>query len=363
MRGTEEVQDAMFSYISAEQRVPKDHPLRPIRRIMDEVLKRLSPEFEQMYSTTGRPSIAPERLLRAMVLQALYTVRSERMLMEQLDYNLLFRWFVGLQIDDGIWDVTVFTKNRQRLLEADVAQKFLKAVLEEAQTMNLLSNEHFTVDGTLIKAWAGQKSFKKKDGDGKTPPPDDPGNPTINFRGEKRSNETHQSKTDPECRLYRKGGQESLLSYLGHVVMENRNGLVIKAQVSTATGTAERDSAVEMIREISRSGRITVGADKAYDTKQFVADLRGLKATPHVAQNICRNRTSAIDRRTVAHPGYSVSQKKRKRVEEVFGWMKTVGMMRQVHHRGTKKVGWMFTLAAATYNMVRMRNLMAAAHT
>jgi transposase len=363
MRGTEEVQDAMFSYISAEQRVPKDHPLRPIRRIMDEVLKRLSPQFEQMYSTTGRPSIAPEKLLRALVLQALYTVRSERMLMEQLDYNLLFRWFVGLQIDDGIWDVTVFTKNRERLLEADVAQKFLKAVLEEAQTMKLLSNEHFTVDGTLIKAWAGQKSFKKKDGDGKTPPPDDPGNPTINFRGEKRSNETHQSKTDPECRLYRKGGQESLLSYLGHVLMENRNGLVIKAQVSTATGTAERDSAVEMIREISRSGRITEGADKAYDTKQFVADLRGLKATPHVAQNICRNRTSAIDLRTVAHPGYSVSQKKRKRVEEVFGWMKTVGMMRQVHHRGTKKVGWMFTLAAATYNMVRMRNLMAAAHT
>jgi transposase len=359
MRGTEEVQDAMFSYISAEQRVPKDHPLRPIRRIMDEVLKRLSAEFEQMYSTRGRPSIAPERLLRAMVLQALYTVRSERMLMEQLDYNLLFRWFVGLQIDDGIWDVTVFTKNRQRLLEADVAQMFLKAVLEEAQTMKLLSNEHFTVDGTLIKAWAGQKSFRKKDGDEKTPPPDDPGNPTINFRGEKRTNQTHASKTDPECRMYRKGGQETLLSYLGHVVMENRNGLVVNAHVSTATGTAERDTAVEMIREISGKRRITVGADKAYDTKQFVADLRGLRATPHVTQNICRNRTSAIDRRTTAHSGYEVSQKKRKRVEEIFGWMKTVGMMRQVRHRGAKKVGWLFTLAAATYNMVRMRNLMA----
>jgi transposase len=361
MRGTEEVQDAMFSYISAEQRVPKDHPLRPIRRIMDEVLKRLSPQFEEMYSSTGRPSIAPERLLRALVLQALYTVRSERMLMEQLDYNLLFRWFVGLQIDDGIWDVTVFTKNRERLLEAEVAQLFLSALVGEAQRMKLLSNEHFTVDGTIIKAWAGQKSFKKKDGDGNTPPPDDPGNPTINFRGEKRCNDTHQSKTDPECRLYRKGGQESLLSYLGHVVMENRNGLVVAAQVSTATGTAERDTALEMIREISSTRRITVGGDKAYDTKQFVADLRDLNATPHVAQNICRNRTSAIDRRTVSHPGYAVSQKKRKRVEEIFGWMKTVGMMRQVHHRGTKKVGWMFTIAAATYNMVRMRNLMAVA--
>lgn len=361
MRGTEEVQDSMFSYISAEQRVPKDHPLRPIRRMMDEVLKRMSPQFEQMYSTTGRPSIAPERLLRAMVLQALYSVRSERMLMEQLDYNLLFRWFVGLQMDDGIWNVTVFTKNRERLLEADVAELFLEAVVEEAQGMKLLSNEHFTVDGTLIKAWAGQKSFKKKDGDGKTAPPDDPGNPTIDFRGEKRSNETHQSKTDPECRLYRKGGQESVLSYLGHVVMENRNGLVVKARVSTATGTAERDSAVEMIREIPHTRRITVGADKAYDTKQFVADLRDLNATPHVAQNIFRNRSSAIDRRTVSQPGYAVSQKKRKRIEEIFGWMKTVGLMRQVHHRGTRTVGWLFTLAAATYNMVRMRNLMAAA--
>lgn len=360
MRGTEEVQDAMFSYISAEQRVPKDHPLRPIRKIMDEVLKRLSPEFDGMYAKVGRPSIAPEKLLRALVLQALYTVRSERMLMEQLDYNLLFRWFVGLYMDDPIWDVTVFTKNRQRLLEAEVAQLFLRAVLEEAESMDLLSNEHFTVDGTLIKAWAGQKSFKKKDGDEKTPPPDDPGNPTINFRGEKRRNETHQSTTDPECRLYRKG-QESLLSYLGHVLMENRNGLVVDARVSQATGTAERDTAVEMIRDRRHGRRITVGGDKAYDTKAFVSDLRSLKATPHVAQNVCRNRLSAIDGRTVTHPGYAVSQKKRKRVEEIFGWMKTIGLMRQTRHRGKDRVGWMFTFAAATYNLVRIRNLMAAA--
>jgi transposase len=359
MRGTEQAQGAMFSYISAEQRVPADHPLRPIRAIIDEVLIRLSPELDRMYAATGRPSIAPERLLRALVLQGLYTVRSERMLMEQLDYNLLFRWFVGLNIDDPIWDVTVFTKNRERLLEADVARLFLKAVLEEAEQMKLLSNEHFTVDGTLIKAWAGQKSFKKKEGDNKTLPPEDPGNPTINFRGEKRRNETHQSTTDPECRLYRKGGQESLLSFLGHVVMENRNGFVVGAEVSQATGTAERDTAVKMIGELTHGRRITVGADKAYDTKQFVADLREMNVTPHVAQNICRNRSSAIDGRTVSHPGYAVSQTKRKRVEEIFGWMKTIGLLRQTRHRGTARVGWMFTFAAATYNLVRIRNLIA----
>lgn len=256
MRGSEEVQDAMFSYVSAEQRVPKDHPLRAIRKILNDVLERLSPQFDSMYASAGRPSIAPEKLLRALVLQALYTVRSERMLMEQLNYNLLFRWFVGLQLDDPIWDVTVFTKNRQRLLEADVAKVFLEAVVNEARNRRLLSSEHFTVDGTLIEAWAGQKSFKKKDSNKKENPPDDPGNPTINFRGETRRNETHQSRTDPECRLYRKGGQESLLSYLGHVMMENRNGLVIQARVSQSTGTAERDVAIEMIRD--RGGRRSI---------------------------------------------------------------------------------------------------------
>ena len=281
--------------------------------------------------------------------------------MEQLDYTLLFRWFVGLQIDDGIWDVTVFTKKRERLLEANVAQLFLSTVVEEVLTMKLLSNVYFTVDGTLIKTWPGQKSFKKKDGVGKTSPPDDPGNSTINFRGEKRSNDTHHSKTDPECRLYRKGGQDTLLSYLGHEVMRNRNGIVTAAQVSPATGTAERDTAVKMIRGISGKRRITVGADKAYYTKQIVSDLRELNATPNVAENVVRNRTSTIDGGITSHAGCEVGQKKRKRVEEIFGWMKSVGTIRQVHHRGTKFVGWMFTNTAATYNMVRIRNLMVVA--
>lgn len=360
MRGTEEIQDAMFSYISAEQRVPKDHPLRSVRRIMDEALKRLWVEFEGMYSTTGRPSIAPEKLLRALVLQALYTVRSERMLMEQLNYNLLFRWFVGLEMDDPIWDVTVFTKNRERLLKGDVAQLFLKAIVEEATSMKLLSNEHFTVDGTVIQAWAGHKSFKKKE-DAVPPEDDDPGNPTVNFRGEKRRNDTHESTTDPESRLYRKGGKESHMSYLGHVLMENRNGLVVDASVSQATGTAEREEAAEMIGTVARGHRVTVGADKAYDTKAFVEQLRVMRATPHVAQNICRNRLSAIDQRTVRHAGYAVSQKKRKRVEEIFGWMKTIGGMRQTRHRGRDRVGWMFTFTAAAYNLVRIQKLMAVA--
>jgi transposase len=352
----------MFSYISAEQRVPKDHPLRPVREIMDECLKGLSREFEGMYSTTGRPSIAPEKLLRALVLQALYTVRSERMLMEQLDYNLLFRWFVGLEIDDPIWDVTVFTKNRERLLKGDVAQLMLKAVVDQAAAMKLLSNEHFTVDGTIIQAWAGHKSFKKKEGGDATPPSDDdPSNPTINFRGEKRKNDTHQSTTDPESRLYRKGGKESRLCYLGHVLMENRNGMVIDARLSQATGTAERDVAVEMIRDRGSRCRVTVGGDKAYDTKDFVSNMRRLKATPHVAQNICRNRYSAIDGRTVSHPGYEISQRKRKRVEEIFGWIKTVGGMRQTRHRGKDRVGWLFTLTAAAYNLIRIRNVVAMA--
>jgi IS5 family transposase len=280
------------------------------------------------------------------------------MLMEQLDYNMLFRWFVGLTLDDEIWDVTVFTKNRDRLLEANMAKRFLDAVVDEARGKRLLSNEHYSVDGTLIKAWAGQKSFKKKD-QAKTPPPDDPGNPTVDFRGEQRRNDTHQSTTDPQARLYRKGGQESLLSFLGHLVIENRNGLVVRAQVSLATGTAERDTALEMIKEISGKKRITIGADKAYDTKEFVSNLRNIKVTPHVAQNICRNRHSAIDNRTTSHTGYELSQKKRKRIEEVFGWLKTVGLLKQTRHRGKDRVGWMFTFAAAAYNLVRIRNLTA----
>lgn len=360
MRGTEQVQESMFSYISAEKRVPADHPLRPLRKMVDEILRSMNGDFEQMYSKTGRPSIPPEQLLRALLIQALYSVRSERMLMEQLDYNMLFRWFVGLTLDDEIWDVTVFTKNRDRLLEADMAKRFLEAVVEQAQGKRLLSNEHYSVDGTLIKAWAGQKSFKKKD-ETKTPPSDDPGNPTINFRGEQRRNDTHQSTTDPQARLYRKGGQETLLSFLGHLMIENRNGLVVSAQVSLATGTAERDTALEMIKTICGKKRITIGADKAYDTKEFVRNVRNMNVTPHVAQNICRNRHSAIDNRTTSHTGYELSQRKRKRIEEVFGWLKTVGLMKQTRHRGTDRVGWMFTFAAAAYNLVRIRNLTAAA--
>jgi transposase len=358
MRGTEQLQESMFSYISAEKRVPAEHPLRPLRKMVDEILKGMNRDFEEMYSNTGRPSIPPEQLLRALLIQALYSVRSERMLMEQLDYNMLFRWFVGLTLDDEIWDVTVFTKNRDRLLEANMAKRFLDEVVEQARGKRLLSNEHYSVDGTLIKAWAGQKSFKKKDQE-KTPPPDDPGNPTVDFRGEQRRNDTHQSTTDPQARLYRKGGQESLLSFLGHLIIENRNGLVVRAQVSLATGTAERDTALEMIQEISGKKRITIGADKAYDTKEFVSNLRNINVTPHVAQNICRNRHSAIDNRTTSHTGYELSQKKRKRIEEVFGWLKTVGLMKQTRHRGKDRVGWMFTFAAAAYNLVRIRNLTA----
>ena len=356
MRGEEDPQDGMFSYISAEKRIPKDHPLRPIREMMDRALVELSPLFEEMYSHTGRPSIAPEKLLRALLLQVLYTVRSERMLMEQLDYNMLFRWFVGLKMDDEVWDPTVFTKNRDRLLAGDVASELFRQVLAQAREKRLLSDEHFTVDGTLIEAWAGQKSFKKK-GKGEQKPPDDPGNPTVNFHGEKRSNQTHQSTTDPDSRLYRKsGGHEAKLSYLGHVMMENRNGLVVSSCVSQSTGTAEREAAVVLIGDIEKKGRITLGADKGYDTQDFIKTMRDLEVTPHVAQNV-RNRSSAIDQRTTRHLGYATSQRKRKRVEEVFGWLKTVGLMRKTRHRGVEKVDWTFRFAALAYNLVRMRNL------
>jgi transposase len=309
--------------------------------------------FDQMYSTMGRPSIAPEKLLRALLLQVLYTVRSERMLIEQLDYNLLFRWFVGLNMDDAVWDVTVFTKNRDRLLKADVARKFFDLVVEEARSLDLMSDEHFTVDGTLLEACAGLKSFKSRDGV-ETAPPDDPGNPTVNFHGEKRSNETHQSTTDPEALLARKGGgKEAKLSYCGNVLMENRNGLVADVETMQADGTAERDAAVVMIASLPGDDPVTVGADKGYDTKGFVADARALNATPHVAQK----KHSAVDGRTTRHEGYKVSQQKRKRVEEIFGWMKTVGGMRKLRHRGLELVGWMFTFTAAAYNLVRIRNL------
>jgi transposase len=327
--------------------------------MVDVVLKELSPLFESLYAKTGRPSIAPEKLLRALLLQVLYSVRSERLLMEQLDYNLLFRWFVGLSMDDTVWDATVFSKNRDRLLEGDIARAFFERVLCHARALHLLSDEHFTVDGTLIEAWAGQKSFKKK-GDQSIDSTDDPGNPEVDFKGEKRSNETHQSTTDPDARLYKKAkGQESKLCYLGHLLMENRNGLAVNARVTKATGTAEREAAVDMLGELPGKNRITVGGDKAYDTKEFVRQARSIDVTPHVAQNT-KNRASAIDNRTTRHAGYPISQRKRKRVEEIFGWLKTVGFLRKTRHRGTDRVGWMFTFGVAVYNLVRMRNLMEA---
>ena len=358
MRGTDKRQEPMFSYISAEKRVPKDHPLRSIRTMVDVILKDLSPLFETLYSNTGRPSIAPEKLLRTLLLQVLYTVRSERLLMEQLDYNLLFRWFVGLSMDDAIWDATVFSKNRDRLLEGDIARAFFERVLCHARAQHLLSDEHFTVDGTLIEAWAGQKSFKKKGTSSDST--DDPGNPSVDFKGEKRTNQTHQSTTDPQARLYKKAkGKESKLCYLGHVMMENRNGLAVNARITKASGTAEREAAADMMSELPGKKRLTVGADKAYDTKEFVKQARSMSVTPHVAQNN-RNRSSAIDNRTTRHAGYPVSQRKRKRVEEIFGWMKTVGMLRKTRHRGVDRVGWMFTFGVAVYNLVRMRNMMEA---
>jgi transposase len=360
MRGEDRRQGTMFSYVSLEQRVPSNHPLRQLQPMVNQALAELSPRFEELYSRVGRPSIAPEKLLRALLLQVLYTIRSERLLMEQLDYNLLFRWFVGLGMDDPVWVPTVFTKNRDRLLEGEVAEAFFALVLEQARKKRLLSSEHFTVDGTLIEAWAGQKSFRRKEA-GPPEPPDDPGNPTVNFHGEKRSNETHQSTTDPESRLYRKGrGQESKLAYLGHVLMENRNGLVVDTRVTPANGRAEREAALEMLGSMEGRRRRTVGADKGYDTRDFVAQARDLAVTPHVAQNTSR-RKSAIDGRTTHPSGYSISQKVRKRVEEIFGWLKTVGLMRKTRHKGVDRVGWMFTFATAVYNLVRMRNLLAEA--
>ncbi len=350
----------MFSYLSPEQRVPEKHPLRPIRLLVDDALKALSPTFSQLYSAFGRPSIPPEKLLRALLLQVLYTVRSERMLMEQLEYNLLFRWFVGLNMDEAVWVPTVFTKNRDRLWEGDIAEKFFQAVLTQARVVDLISDEHFTVDGTLIEAWASHKSFQRKDQP--TPPPDDPGNPTVNFHGETRSNDTHESTTDPDARLARKsGGHESKLAYCGNVMIENRNGLVVDTELLQCNGTVERDAAMLMAERVEGTQRITVGADKAYDTKDFVSEMRGMNITPHVTQNTKRPGGSAIDGRTTRHEGYQVSQRKRKRIEEVFGWMKTVGTLRKTRHRGLQTVRWVFTFTAAAYNLVRMRNLMSPA--
>jgi transposase len=355
MRGNDPKQDGIFSYVSPEQRVPAEHPLRPLRTMVDDILKEMSPRFAKLYADRGRPSIPPERLLRALLLQILYTVRSERLLMEQLNYNLLFRWFVGMGMDEVVWHHAVFSKNRERLLNEEVAEVFFQRVLERAKPY--LSDEHFTVDGTLIEAWASHKSFRPKDGG---EPPSGNGR-EVDFHREKRSNETHQSTTDPDARLYRKSkGSEAKMSYLGHALMENRHGLLVDTMVTIADGTAERDAAVLMASQIAGVKQVTLGGDKNYDTQELVRDLREMKVTPHVAQNNT-NRRSAVDGRTTQHPGYAISQKKRKRIEESFGWMKTIGMLKKVKLRGLEKVSWLFTFVAAVYNLYRLQRLEAQA--
>ena len=359
MRGDDPRNDSMFSYVTPEARVRPDHPLRPIRRMTDAALARLSARFDLLYSTIGRPSIPPEQLLRALLLQMLYSIRSERLLMEELDYSVLYRWFVGLSLDDPIWDATTFTKNRDRLLDGDVADAFFAEVLAAIKADGLLSDEHFTVDGTLLEAWASHKSFKPKGRD--HTPPDDPKNPTVNFHGQTRRNDTHQSTTDPDARLYKKAtGREAKLAYLGHLLTENRHGFIVDTAVTDASGTAERDAAIAMLGELPLTRRrITVAADKAYDTRAWVAAVRRMRITPHVAQNTFVYGGSAIDGRTTRHGGYPVSQRRRKLIEQAFGWLKTVALFRKLRHRGGRLVDWLFSFGAAAYNLVRWRTLLA----
>ena len=361
MRGEGRRQRSMLMVIDLEQRVPKEHPLRRIKQLTEAVLEELSSIFDQMYSAFGRPSIPPERLLKASLLMALYTVRSERLFCEQLEYNLLFRWFLDMELDEPSFDHSSFTTNRERLLEHEVAGEFFRGVVEQARVLKLLSSEHFTVDGTLIEAWASLKSFKRKDqkpGDG----PDDPGNPTVNFHGERRSNQTHQSTTDPEALLARKGkGKEAKLYYSANALAENRNCLLIDFQVEPADGRAERRAAVAMADErLAGSRRITLGGDKGYDTREFVASCRELKVTPHVAQNLTRPGGSALDARTTRHQGYAVSQWIRKRIEESFGWMKTIGGLRKTRYRGCHRVQMHAYFVGAAYNLLRIARLVPA---
>lgn len=364
MRGEQRGSEGLFSYIRLEERVARDHPLRAILVLVNEVLAALSDRFDELYSHTGRPSIPPEYLLRATLLQAFFTVRSERQLMEQINYNLLFRWFVGLSIDDAVWDATVFTKNRDRLLEADVAREFLSSLLSLPKVKRLLSSDHFSVDGTLLKAWASMKSFRPKDGSGG--PSTGGRNGERNFHREKRSNETHESTTDPDAKLYRKGdGQESRLCYLGHVLMENRNGLAVAGDVTQATGTAEREAALTLIDHHRPEQRITLGADKAYDVVEFVEALRERQVTPHIAINghvtkTGKTRRTAVDGRITRHPGYAISQVIRKRIEEIFGWTKPIGGLAQVKVRGLAKVQAVFIFAILAYNLVRIPKLLEA---
>lgn len=366
MRGPDERQAILFSYRSIEDRIPADHPLRAMRGLVDPLLVELSPRFQEMYSAVGRPSIPPEQLLRALLLQAFYTIRSERQLMEQLDYNLLYRWFVGLTPDDAVWVPTVFTKNRDRLLDGNIADAFFNAVLGLANTHALLSHEHFTVDGTLLEAWASHKSFRPIDDPSPPPSDEDPSNPSVNFRGQKRSNKTHRSVTDPDARLVRKTHHgAAFLGYQASVVTENRHGLIVQTDVRAPGYDAERDAALEMLTVLPPAARRrTLGADKGYDTPDFIAGVRALGITPHVSPNRHRYRgqtKSAVDGRTTRHAGYEISQRKRKLVEEGFGWQKCVGVLRKLHHRGQARVGWIFTFTSAAYNLVRLRTLLAAA--
>ena len=359
MRGSDQQSGDLFSYVDIEARVPVRHPLRVIRTIVNEGLASLDAEFDKLYADTGRDSIPPERLLRAALLQAFFSIRSERLLMEQLDYNLLYRWFVGVGVDDAVWDHSVFSKNRDRLLEADVAAKFLSAVLANPQVKPLLSDEHFSVDGTLIEAWASMKSFRAKDGGDE--PPSAGRNGERDFHNEQRRNDTHASTTDPEAKLYKKGkGKEAKLCFMGHALMENRHGLVVRAEATEANGTAERKAALELIdgHAPGTSNQLTLGADKAYDAREFVADLRQKCVTPHVAQ---KARSSAIDGRTTRHAGYVVSQRKRKLVEEAFGWAKTIAGCAKVKVRGLARVGFHFTMAMAAYNLIRLPKLIGEA--
>ncbi|HSD93526.1 MAG TPA: IS5 family transposase [Methyloceanibacter sp.] len=363
MRGSDERSGALFSYVDVEARVPAGHPLRRIRELVNGALTRLDGKFAALYSADGRPSVPPERLIRASLLQLFYSIRSERQLMERLDFDLLFRWFVGLGIDDAVWDHSVFSKNRDRLLTTETAQDFLAALLADPKVKRLLSHEHFSVDGTLLKAWASMKSFRPKDGGGQ--PPEDGRNGERDFRGEKRSNETHESTTDPEARLYRKGnGQESKLCYMGHALMENRNGLAIGGVVTQATGTAEREAALELIdRHRSGQRRITLGGDKGFDVADFIGELRARNVTPHIAIDghvrvSGAPRKTAVDKRITRHPGYAVSQVIRKRIEEIFGWSKSIGGLAQVKLRGLVKVNAAFTFGLAAYNLVRLPKLL-----
>jgi transposase len=361
MRGADDKQASMFSVISPERRIPADHPLRRIKAMADEILAELSATFDAMYSRVGRPSIPPERLLKSQILIALYSVRSDRQFCEQLDYNLLFRWFLDMSADEPTFDASSFSRNRDRLLDADVAAKFFAAVVERARAAHLMSHDHFTVDGTLIEAMASLKSFRPRDEKPEDrEPPDDPGNPTVNFHGEKRSNETHASTTDPEARLARKKGKESKMSYSAHALMENRNGLIVDFRVEEADGYAERRTAIEMLYDNAVKDRcVTVGADAGYDTADFVADCRAINVTPHIAQTRDVRRRSAIDERTTRHAGYLVSQRKRKLVEEIFGWMKTVGGFRRTRFKGRRRTQLAATLVATAYNMLRICRLLA----